>query len=536
MAQDPPQVDTLYQSYDKGLRRLTGDEGSDSIIEMLQPQPGIDNSAAVEVSASDIGSGTSTGTAAAASGSQQSGKQTFDNTVTGYILGLDPKDGFAKFYIGNSTKYINWDGVNLTVVGGVSISSLDIPDTVTANSFHVDVSGNSWWGATTLGAATGKVLNTGAATFSNMTITGGSININGGTMSLDNSGNAVFKSVSIGGSGIQYTINDNGVFNFGDGSDGAGTADGSTALAGATLGGGNYTLTRDIYLTNLTVSTGVTIFPAGYRIFGNGTLTMNGTAKIDTSGGNGSDGAQVAYGPGGAGVAAGYLSASGAGGDGNYQSDGGTPTHAGQPGVSPSNSIDTGATGGSGGNGGHAGGSSGGSPGQGGGTPTASNVKLIANWHLATLLDIGSTGSTIKFTPGGSGGGGGAGETGDTGNRLPGGGGGGGAGGIIAVYFRIITIGASAILSAKGGNGGKGGDGVNCFSRGTGGAGGGGGGAGGVIILVYNTLNNSGSLLVTGGTHGNGGTATGQGTPGSVGGTNGTDGSAGTIYQFKISL
>ena len=103
----------------------------------------------------------------------QGGKTLFDNSESGFILGAD--QGVYKFYIGNSTKYIDWDGTNLSVVGGVSISSLDIPDKVTANSFHVDTAGNTWWGATAIGSAVGKVLNTGAATFSNMTITGGSV-------------------------------------------------------------------------------------------------------------------------------------------------------------------------------------------------------------------------------------------------------------------------------------------------------------------------------------------------------------------------
>lgn len=54
-------------------------------------------------------------------------------------------------------------------------SQIDIPDTTTANSFHVDTDGNMWLGATTFAAAPAKVSNAGAATFSNVTITGGSM-------------------------------------------------------------------------------------------------------------------------------------------------------------------------------------------------------------------------------------------------------------------------------------------------------------------------------------------------------------------------
>jgi len=57
----------------------------------------------------------------------------------------------------------------------LDVNSLDIPDTITANSFHVDTEGNTWWGATTLGSAVAKVLKTGAATFNTVTINNGTI-------------------------------------------------------------------------------------------------------------------------------------------------------------------------------------------------------------------------------------------------------------------------------------------------------------------------------------------------------------------------
>lgn len=48
----------------------------------------------------------------------KSGKTDFDNTTAGFILGVDDSDSDkAKFYIGDSTSYINWDGTTLTVVG-----------------------------------------------------------------------------------------------------------------------------------------------------------------------------------------------------------------------------------------------------------------------------------------------------------------------------------------------------------------------------------------------------------------------------------
>ncbi len=47
------------------------------------------------------------------------GKTDFTNVDAGFILGLDDSDGdLAKFFIGTSSVYFNWDGANLTVVGG----------------------------------------------------------------------------------------------------------------------------------------------------------------------------------------------------------------------------------------------------------------------------------------------------------------------------------------------------------------------------------------------------------------------------------
>ena len=39
-------------------------------------------------------------------------------------------------------------------------------------------------------------------------------------------------------------------------------------------------------------------------------------------------------------------------------------------------------------------------------------MKLIANWHLATLLDVGATGATVKFDNSAGGGWGGSGGSG----------------------------------------------------------------------------------------------------------------------------
>lgn len=47
------------------------------------------------------------------------GKTDFTNTENGFILGLDDSDSDkAKFYIGDSIHYLNWDATNLNVLGG----------------------------------------------------------------------------------------------------------------------------------------------------------------------------------------------------------------------------------------------------------------------------------------------------------------------------------------------------------------------------------------------------------------------------------
>ena len=96
-------------------------------------------------------------------GTLYNGKTTFDNTVTGFILGLDSSIATPtiKFYIGTLSNYFNFDGTNIIISGGIVASSIDIPDKVTANSFHVDSSGNTWWGATTFANAAASIDDTG---------------------------------------------------------------------------------------------------------------------------------------------------------------------------------------------------------------------------------------------------------------------------------------------------------------------------------------------------------------------------------------
>lgn len=369
-----------------------------------------------------------------------------------------------------------------TFRGTLAATAIDIGG-ADSTSFHVDTSGNMWLGNAAYASAPAKVSSAGAA---------------------------VFKSIQIGGSNLQYQVGDGGAFSFGDGSDGDVTISVDT------------TLTADKYYNNLTVNASKVLSPAGYRIFVKDTLTVNGTISR-----NGNNGANA--GNGGAAIATGYLIGSVAGGNpgGPVDNDHGS---AGTAATSITNSL-IGSNGAAGQAGGDATGGSGKLGGAGGAaaTSTIANVKLIANWHLATLLDISSTGSTVKFTggaSGGGGGGGGDGALGDAGNQGGTGGGGGSAGGIISIYAKTIVIGAAGVISVNGGNGGDGSDGgTNC-----GNGGGGGGGGGGVVVLAYNSLTNSGSITATAGTGGSGGGAAGAGK------TPAASGAAGVTYQFQLSL
>lgn len=173
MTQQPQQLDTLYQGYSRGLYKITGEEGYDSIMDIMQADSTASTSGSVTVPADSVDSGVSTSTSNQASGAAtQQGKSTFDNSTEGYILGTDPSTGNAKFYIGDSNTYLNWNGDTgvLTVKGSISASSIDIPNTTTASSMHVDSSGNTWWGATTLAGSTASVTAAGVATFAGLAV------------------------------------------------------------------------------------------------------------------------------------------------------------------------------------------------------------------------------------------------------------------------------------------------------------------------------------------------------------------------------
>lgn len=287
---------------------------------------------------------------------------------------------------------------------------------------------------------------------------------------------------------------------FGDGSDGAATFDGSTAVTGCTRSGSTYTAAKDLAFTTATFTSGVTLDlsggTAGFELncsvalvgpaSGTGTIRCNGNAASGGTGGA----ALTTSSP------IGSSSGLGASGIQNLGQAGGSPGtwqtsfKAGAGGASGASATNAGAAGGTG------------------------SLLTDAQASMVTWIDI-RRGRTLTNTvlAGGGGGASGGGTLG-----VAAGGGGGGGGGWGRVNARLITNGAQLAIQA---NGGAGGAGVG------GNAGGGGGGGGGYAILAH-----GGGTTPTGIVSGTNLTAAG-GAAGAPAGT-GSAGSPGGTGQVKI--
>jgi hypothetical protein len=294
-----------------------------------------------------------------------------------------------------------------------------------------------------------------------------------------------------------------------------GTGADSTVIVGA----GSTTLTRDMHYLNLTVPVGSLILSAGYRIYVQDTLTLNGIiSDSGSAGGNG--GSTTGSAGGSAGLAAstraaGYLPAPTLGVNGGAGGTSGAAGSNGSNGTAIVNSI--GASGIAGKQGGFVGGA--------GGAAGAATALAATSGGMRNFVNVNlhrAFASTSLVTPLGHGGNGGSG--GGKGSGSFGGGGGGasgGNGGYVNIFAR--TIQGSGSISVIGGAGGAGGT-----STGGGGGGGGNGGNGGYLGLIYRGLYPSVNLLYTGG-------ALGLGGSGSAGyGTDGSTGSIGILIQLPI--
>lgn len=89
-----------------------------------------------EIDPEQLGPGSMLSTILQNVGNLQNGKNDFDNTKSGYILGVE--DGVAKFFIGNSNNYLNWDGLSLLIIGILTAGTFQ---TATAGTRRIRITG-----------------------------------------------------------------------------------------------------------------------------------------------------------------------------------------------------------------------------------------------------------------------------------------------------------------------------------------------------------------------------------------------------------
>lgn len=299
---------------------------------------------------------------------------------------------------------------------------------------------------------------------------------------------------------------------FGDGADGAVHLDGTNTFAFMSKVGSVYTMTRDIFCTDLTIDSGVTLKHANYRIFVNG--TASGTGKIQGNGANGTAGGNAnsgSAGGGGAGTSdvVGFFTSYGGGSGGAGQASNGAGPGAGVSGTAVTNSIGAGS---------HA---------------TVISPTLAIQTQSSSLFPLAS-GYTFNGKLYGHGGvdsgGGGAGIYG--GSWYGNGGGGGGAGQNAGILFMCVRVyAASYTIELIGGNGGNGGNGYNNGVSGGNGGTAGNGGGGGISVLFYETKTGTNTYTLTVGTGGTAGTGA---SPGGTNGGTGANGPAGASYEIAI--
>lgn len=205
----------------------------------------------------------------------KSGKGEFSNaTISNKEVTVARGGMQSQNFVHNST------GWRLTPTDGefnfkVSADALDIPDTTTANSFHVDVDGNTWWGSTAIGSAIAKILNTGVATFTNgnFTTSSGSTRIE-----INGTDNALYY---YNGGNIQLGINATGIFfNRADGVgsasiQGFGTNDLLITIAGSSAA---YHLRTDDFYQDSGATLGAT--SPWSHIYSNGTIFADGKLRL----------------------------------------------------------------------------------------------------------------------------------------------------------------------------------------------------------------------------------------------------------------
>lgn len=288
---------------------------------------------------------------------------------------------------------------------------------------------------------------------------------------------------------------------FGDGSDGSVIFDGTSTVLGLVPSSSVYTLTRDIYCINITLSGASTVVKTnGYRIYAKGTVTTSGGAIISASGNNGSGSTAGTAGATGtvmAGASGGAGAASAVGNPGN---NGTGYSYGGQGGTGGSGSTNPGGAGALGGsltlN------------------ATLGSPRLYSASTLGAILGGGASSPYVNWYVGGGGGGSGGGNSGTSG-------GGGAGGGVLCIAARTLSLANASDLRAWGGNGGAGVSGNS---------GGGAGGGGGVAVIAYATLTAAAGSMssATNCAGGSGGAGFGTGATGGAGNT-------GTLFLIQLA-
>lgn len=108
---------------------------------LAEPVPNAQNQFADAVGPQTIASGKLLGDLEQTAGAIFNGKESFANDVLGFRLGVDEADGVAKFFIGDTDTYLNWDGQQL-LIQGVLQGSVINGSTITGGTIQTSATGD----------------------------------------------------------------------------------------------------------------------------------------------------------------------------------------------------------------------------------------------------------------------------------------------------------------------------------------------------------------------------------------------------------
>lgn len=411
-----------------------------------------------------------------------SGKTDFTNTDAGFILGVDDSDSnYAKFYIGDSSKYLNWTGTDLI------ISADNVVLNGSTLSFS-DVFGDGSDGNVTISANTTL---TSDMHYNNLTVSAG--------FTLNAGGYRIF---------VKGTTINNGTISR-KGNNGGNGTNGGTGVGGHGHGGTAGAALADANLA------GSIIGAVGGDGGDGGPSALQGYPGV--TGVNGSN-QTYAYCPAGS---AGVTGGRGGNGGASYDFPGtvqGREGGAGSSGGTVAGTIKT---------------------------PPHNLLAAFQMADIDDTADYWhqiKTGASSGSSGGGGGGGGGSAVNGGAGG---GGGGTGSPGGVMVIFSKhIINNGVITCDGGDGGNGGNGGNGEstgNDYGGGGGAGGGAGAGApGGILVMVYNSYTGAGTKTANGGaagtpgTHGNGGAGSSHNGDAGDDGTAGNAGLNGKLIELPV--